>query len=212
MSDEKTIVKGSFWVYTGNAMSLVIAFLSTIILSRILDREGWGIFASVLSVSYFLATFVDLGFIYTLTHYTSTLGAKGQYSKLKVYLDKLLKYRFVLISIFAIGIFLASGWISDFFHIPNGAGYFQVSALFFIFSGIFAALDAVLAGLKMFWASATFTFLNYVLRLVISLVLIYFGFGVVGAILGYTAAFIFITFLAVYSLRGILFQPSLEKQ
>ncbi|MCX6654452.1 MAG: flippase [Candidatus Bathyarchaeota archaeon] len=211
MSDEKTIIKGSFWVYAGNAASLIIAFLSTVILSRILDREDWGIFASVLSVSYFMGIFVDFGFTYTLTHYTSTLGTRGQYSKLKLYLNKLLRYRFILILVFAAGIFLASEWISEFFHVTDGAKYFQISALFFIFSSAFTTFDVILTGLKKFRVGAIFTFLDYALRLIIALIFIYFGFGVVGVILGYTAAFVFVTFLAIYALRGILFQTPSEE-
>jgi len=205
MSDTKTILKGSFWIYAATAISLVVGFISTIILARVLDRDSWGIFSTILSVSMLLSLFVDLGFTYTITHYTSTLSTRGKYGKLKGYLTKLLKYRFLLILAVAALIFVSSDWLSSFFHIANGGDYFRISSLFFIFSNLFTTFDAIMNGLKRFKANALFSLFNYVFKLIFAFILIYIGFGVVGAIVGYALAYLFSTFLLIIILQKIVF-------
>jgi O-antigen/teichoic acid export membrane protein len=205
MSDTKTILKGSFWIYAATAISLVVGFLSTIILSRFLDRDGWGIFSTILSVSLFLSVFMDLGFNYTITYYTSTLSTKGKYRKLKEYLVKLLKYRFLLILTVAALIFVFSDCLSDFFHMTNGGNYFRISSLFFIILNTFSTFDAILNGLKRFKANALFVLFNYVFKLIFAAILIYIGLGVVGAIVGYTLAYLFATLLSILILQKIIF-------
>jgi len=207
MSDTKTIVKGSFWVYTTMILSLFIGFITTVVLSRVLDRDNWGIFATVISVSYLLSVFVDLGFSYTLTHYTSTLSTRGQYDKLRRYLVKISKYRFLLILIVASIIFASSDFLTSFFHIVDGAKYFQVSSLFFIFSNLFNTFDYILNGLKKFKANSILYFLNYFLKLVFALILSYIGFGVIGALVGYAIAYVFTIALVLYILKDLLIPP-----
>jgi len=205
MSNTKTILRGSFWIYATTIISLVVGFLSTIILSRLLDREGWGIFSTIISVTMLLSVFVDLGFTYTITHYTSTLSTRGKYGKLREYLTKLLKYRFLLILVVAALIFVCSDWLSDFFHITDGGNYFRISSLFFILFNVFSTFDAILNGLKRFKANALFGLFNYVSKLIFALILIYIGFGVVGALVGYALAYLFSTFLSILILQKMIF-------
>lgn len=200
----KEIVKGSFWLYFGTTLSLLLALFTSIVLARLLDKEYWGIFASAIAVVTIFSSLADLGFNHTIQYYASSLSAKKQLDKLKGYLGKLLKYKFLLILFIALIIFVFSDAISEAFHISGGGNYFKIASLLFIFFNFFPTLDAVMMGLQWFRESTFLSSIYYFTRLVFSVALVYFGMNVEGVLLGYIVAAIIAVVIQFFLLRNFV--------
>lgn len=202
----KEIVKGSFWLYLGASATLFFTWLSTIVLARLLDKELWGIFASTIMITSFLSAFYDLGIGYSITHQLSKSNVNKK--KRMGIVEILIKYKIILTLIFTALIFLFSDFIAYSFHSPSSGIYFKVSAVYFFLFNFSGTFDNVFNGLKWFKQSTLISGGHYLLRFVFPAVLVYFGFGVSGALIGYIIALVLVTAAQYYLLRKFIFIKS----
>ncbi|VVB74130.1 Polysaccharide biosynthesis protein [uncultured archaeon] len=187
MSSSRELIKGSVWVTSGHVITLVVAFATNILLARMLDKDNWGIFATLMAVVSFLSTIADLGLNYSIFHRASSLSGSSAKS-IRERLSTLFTYKLLFILLIGGAIYLSSGLLSEFFRIPGGQGYFEVSAVFFVVYNVFATIDVVFSGLKMFKEGSAISLAHNIFRLAFSYLLIVFGMGVNGALLGYLSA------------------------
>jgi len=198
------IVKGAFWLYIASGAALFLNFLSSILLARMLDKELWGVLSVCLTVASFLTSISDIGLNSTITYYSSRFSRKGLYGTLKHYLNVLVKYKMIIIFALSAFIFVFADPMSDFFHIQGGGIYFRITAAFFLISNVFTFIDQILVGLQWFKESTVTSVLNNLLKLMMSAALVFLGFGVNGAIVGYTIALVIATAIQTYMLRKII--------
>jgi O-antigen/teichoic acid export membrane protein len=187
MGTSRDLIRGSVWVSFGHVATLTVAFATNILLARLLDIDNWGIFATLMAVVSFLSTIADLGLNYSILHRASSVAGESE-GTIRSRLSTLFTYKLLLL--FAMGalMFLSSHLLANLFNVPGGEKYFEISAVFFLIYNIFATIDVVFSGLKLFKEGSIITFVHTALRLVLAYALIAIGMNLNGALLGYVAA------------------------
>lgn len=198
------IVRGAFWLYVGTGLTFLLSLLTSIVLARMLGKELWGIFAVCITVSSFLTSLADLGLTTTITYYVSRFSREEFKGKLKRYLTILLKYKLLIILGTGLLMFVFADPLAESFHVSQGGIYFKVTALFFVISNGSTVLDQVFVGLQWFKQSTLTSFVGNLLKLLLPALFVFIGFGVNGALVGYTASLVVVTVLQTYLLRHIL--------
>ena len=70
--------RGGFFLFTGNASSLAILAIGSIILARLLGPENYGLFSLSLVVPSILVGFLDLGVRSALVRFSAKFRAEGK--------------------------------------------------------------------------------------------------------------------------------------
>ncbi len=70
--------RGGFFLFTGNALSLLILAIGSIIVARLLGPDDYGLFSLSLVVPSILAGVMDLGVNPALTRFSAKLRAEGK--------------------------------------------------------------------------------------------------------------------------------------
>jgi O-antigen/teichoic acid export membrane protein len=168
-----------------------------------LDKDNWGVFSTLIAVISFLSAISELGLNYYITYSTSKYSVKGE-EEIRKHLSAPLRYKLILLLSISVLIFIFSNQLADIFHIPNGGIYFVASALYFFFLNLFGVFIVVLDGLKKFKEDSLISTGHYVLRLIFSVLLVIFGFGLDGAVAGYIISVAIGTVVQYYLLRQVI--------
>jgi O-antigen/teichoic acid export membrane protein len=191
------------WSYLGLSVLLLISLITNIVLARLLDKDNWGVFSTLIAVVSFLSAISELGLNYYITYSTSKYAIKGE-KEVRKHLSAPLRYKLILLLSISVLIIIFSNQLADTFHIPNGGIYFAASALYFFFSNLFGVFLCILDGLKKFKEDSLISAGHYILRLIFSVLLVILGFGLGGAIAGYIIAVAIGTVIQYYLLRHVI--------
>lgn len=207
MAEDNTfsrVVRGSFWLYLGTGLTLVFGLLSTILMSRLLDAELWGVFSVALSLVSLLATLGDLGLNYSATYF---IAKEKTETGRKSYASVLLKYKILLIIALSLAVYLASDFLAATFKIPKET--IVISSVYMALLLLLYFVGSILTGLKNFKQYTVANFALAVLKLVMPVVLIFYGWAAFGAIVGYALATGIATAIAFFYIRRfITFRPA----
>ena len=197
--------RGSVILFAGNFLSTVFLAVSSIVVARLLGPSSYGSYTLVLVIPQILQLFVGFGVISAITRFSAYHIARGQPGIAK---------RFSINSMIFLILFGAALSLVCF----AGAGFFATVVLHreelaplvrYASIAVLAqvVLQAAIAGLvgwnSMGWASSA-SILQAAVRLSIAPILVISGFGVFGAVTGYTVGFLFAgaaAGLAFYGLR-----------
>jgi len=202
-SKSHSILKSSFWSYLGVFIFLFVGLIINIVLARLLDKDNWGVFSTLIAVVSFLSAISELGLNYYITYSTSKYAVKGE-KEVRKNLSAPLRYKLILLLSISVLMVIFSNQLADIFHIPNGGIYFVASAVYFFFLNLFGVFIGILDGLKKFKEDSLISAGHYVLRLIFSVLLVIFGFGLDGAVAGYIIAVAIGTFIEYYLLRQVI--------
>lgn len=184
MSKTREIIRGSFWIYAGVVLLIIIGLATNVFLARKLGKDNWGIFSILLVSVSFLTALADLGLNYVISYTASSLSHKDT-SVIKKALSAPLKYKIILIFLIGFGIFIFANSLASLFKITDGANYFVASAVFFVLVNLTSTFSTIVLGLKKFRENTIVSILDNVLELIVAYILVILGFGVNGAIIGY---------------------------
>lgn len=140
-------IKNSTWQLSTNIIAKVGSLIFTIILSRMLGAEVYGLYGLALSTILFLGLISDLGLSTTLTTFISKTIDKNP-KKAKGYYSYLTKIKFILVGITSLILIVCAKWVATsyynkpiFYAILAGAIYLPLSSLFQWFSSIFVSIN-----------------------------------------------------------------------
>jgi O-antigen/teichoic acid export membrane protein len=192
-------------LFAGNFLSTAFLAVSSIVVARLLGPASYGSYTLVLVIPQILQLFVGLGVVAAITRFSAYYIARGEPAIAK---------RFSINSMIFLILFGAALSLVCF----AGAGFFSAVVLHreelaplvrYVSIAVLAqaVLQASIAGLvgwnSMGWASSA-SILQAAVRLSIAPILVISGFGVFGAVTGYTAGYLLAgaaAGLAFYALR-----------
>lgn len=197
------ILKSSFWSYLGIFIVLFIGLITNIFIARLLDKELWGVFSTIIVVVSFLSSISELGLNYYIVYITSKFADKGK-EQVKKHLVGPIRYKLIILFLIAALMFIFSNQLADIFHIENGGKYFEAGALYFILLNIFGVFSGILRGLKKFKEDSFTSSVHYSVRLILASVFIIFYAKLDGAIAGYIFGVAISTLIQFYLLRSYI--------
>jgi len=182
--------RGGFFLFTGNAISLLILAIGSIIVARLLGPENYGLFSLSLVVPSILASLIDLGVNPALTRFSAKLRTEGK-SQLAA---NMLKSGFLFKLATGISMSTLCLTFSDAFatHILNrpGMGFLiRLTSLLILFQTVFATLNSSFIGLDKMEGNALIMNLQAMVKTATSPLLVVLGFSVVGALAGHITSY-----------------------
>jgi len=202
----KKIAKGGGIIFIGIIISKILSYIYRIIVARI-GVEEYGLFSIGLAVTGFLAMISTLGMGEGVVRYVSYyIGKKQEYKARNI-----IKYVLILTTTFsifvAVSLFILSDWISiNLFHNKNLS---IILAIFAISLPLDVVKKIILSVMRAFqkieYEVYSRNLIENISKILLTLLLIYLGFGIIGVAIGYVAAFVISLFVSFYFLQTKVF-------
>ena len=197
--------RGSFFLFSGTAVSTVIMAIASILIARFLGPELYGQYTLALVVPQILFIFTDLGIGQGITKFTAELRSKGETEKI----TRIIKYGLALraatgIAIFIINYTLAEAFASLLLQRPELTFYVQIASTSILFQVLFTTATSAFVGLDKTEYSALTTNIQALAKTIISITLVLIGFSVAGAIIGYVAGYVIAAAVCLFILFYLL--------
>ncbi len=190
---------------TYNSSSLLVANLTgllvVIFLARALKPELFGIYSLSLSIVYIFAVFTDLGINSATTRYIADAVAKNDYNLAGGYFYFLFKFKFILTLAISAIVAISATSLSQIFEKPIAEPLLILSLFLFLSSmnSLFLSIANAMNDFKLNFLNQT---LSGTTKLFFTLLLVFLGLSLLGAILAIViSAVITLTFAVYYVLR-----------
>ncbi len=190
------------WALVSSIITLVIAFLLRIVLARWLGAADLGLYTVVVTIHGFATLVATLGIPSALTKYVA------EYKDDRNRLFQTTFAAFVSSIIFGLMvgalIFALSGILAGVFHMPELARLLKILAVVFPFTCILQTMVGLFNGLRQMRSYAYLEISRSLLMILSIVSLVWFGFGVEGAITGIIISFIGGCIFGLYLSRSFL--------
>jgi stage V sporulation protein B len=188
LAEEST--RGSFILVGGMVVATVISAVVSILIARFLGPDDYGLYSLSLVIPQIFFLDTDFGIREGIIKFTIEANKKGQ-------LDlgiKIIKYSMLIRALAGILSFLVIFVSADFISITilkrSSLGFFvRVASVAVIFQAIYSTSTHAYIGLDKALRSSIITQIQSLSKAVFSILLVVLGFGVTGAVLGYTIGF-----------------------
>jgi O-antigen/teichoic acid export membrane protein len=187
--------RGSFFLISGSFVTAVIHAITSIMVGRVLGPEIFGKYTLSLVIPEMLFVFADFGIAAGVVRFAAGLRAEGKVGdatriiKHAILFKALTGFVFFLVN-FALADFLAAVLLNR----PDLGFFVRVLSMSILFRVMFNVTTFAYLGLDKAQYSALISNVEAIAKLVISIGLILFGFGLTGAVLG---------FLGGYTIGGV---------
>lgn len=199
--------RGSFFLISGQAIATAIMAVAAIIVGRLLGPDLYGEYNLALVVPQLLLLFTDLGINAGITKYSASLRAEGKKDQIKQIIRSGMLIKGFLGLVFSILNFAFAEYFAAMINRPSIGFYVQISSISIIFQVIFQASTSAFVGLDRAEYDALSTTTQAMVKTMISVALVFLGFGVAGAIIGYVAGFVVGSLVAAGVLIFKLLKP-----
>ena len=187
--------KQAAWVALGSFFSFAIGIISSMILSRFLDKAEYGTFKQVLYVYNTLLSIFLLGLPRAYSYFLPRL----QLSLAKDFVRKITKLFFILGGVFSILLFWGSGFIADILKNPDLETAIKIFSVVPMLLMPTMGLEGVLATYRKTQLLAIYTITTRIFMLLcISLPVIIFDLGYIEAIVGFVVSSFATCILALF--------------
>ena len=202
MPDIKTVRKFAFdvgWVFAGSMVGLVLNFLKKPVMARFLGPEGLGLFSMVTMIAGIITLIAGLGFNSAIIKYTAQ--HKDDRNRLSAIVSSGIVTMAILGVFASITLFVLSNTLADVFNMPSLSFLLKIYAGVFPFSLIFGVLLALFNGLREMKHLTFIDILNKIMIFSFTLILLFLGFGVIGALIGDMLALFIVVIIAAISMK-----------
>lgn len=183
--------RGSFFLVSGAAVSTVVLAISSILIARFLGPDLYGQYALALIVPQLLYVFTDLGISQGIIKFAASLRSTGQSYRILTLIKHGLIIRAAIGIITFFIIYIFADIIATFLlQRPDLTFFLQLSSVSVLFQVVFTTGTSVFVGLDKAEYNAIATNIQSTAKTVVSIALILAGFGITGAIVGYTLSYV----------------------
>jgi len=183
----KVSAKGGFYLFWGVVVSTVVSALGVIVLARVLQPQDYGLYTIALTAPNLIGTFRDWGMNSAMVKYTAQYSAEEKPERVRSILLAGLVFEVILGVGLSFLSFLLSGFIAtDIFRRPITA-LIQISSITILAGAFFSAASAAFTGREQMEPNSVTLVFQALFRSVLCPLLVYLGFGVSGAVVGYAA-------------------------
>jgi O-antigen/teichoic acid export membrane protein len=194
-------LRGTIVLFLGNAASTVVFAIVAIITARLLGPDQYGIYTLVLLIPNILYLFVGFGVTSAITRFPAYYLAKGDKKRAVQFTSSAIIFLVIFGLAMTIVTVLLSGNIGIVIFHRQGLGFYvEIASLSIFGQTLLLSSVAALVGWNSMTLASASLISQALLKLVLVVGLILFGFGVSGALLGYFGSFIVSGFGAIFFL------------
>ena len=173
----------------GQISSTLITAIAIIIVARFLGSTNYGQIAIAMVPISIAGLFIDLGINGALIKYLAQYRSEGRISEANSFLKAGLGINILAGSILTALIFVSSGYLAkQVFHQPEIQVLIQVSSFNLIALSLLNTARSIFVGYERMKLVSLLVIIQSILKSVLSPLLVYFGYGALGAAMGHTFA------------------------
>ena len=208
----RTSATGSFQLLVGVAISTIIMAVGSIILGRLLTTDEYGLYGIALIPATMINLFRDWGVNSAMTKYIASLRASHKEGEIYDFIVAGLIFEVVSgLALSFLSLLLASSFASTVFHRPESASYIAIVSVSIISGSLLAASQSGFVGFERMELNSFTLICQAVVKTAIGPVLVFLGYSVLGAIIGYTLSAVAAAVIGLAAFYLILFRPLREK-
>jgi O-antigen/teichoic acid export membrane protein len=181
--------KGGFWLFIGKIASTVILAVATILIGKFISVEDYGLYAISLIPASTLLLFQDWGISPALTKYCAKYRVTNEKSDLR----SMIKAGLIFGSITGTALTILSLLISNFigtavFSKPGSSFFIAFVSITILPISLSTAIDSILIGFDRMNLTSLTIILRSTVYFALSPILVYIGYGALGAVVGYVVS------------------------
>jgi len=181
--------KGSVILMIGQVSSTLITAIAIIIVARFLGSTTYGQVTIAMVPISIAGLFIDLGMNGALIKYLAQCRSEGRLSDANSFLKSGLMFNILASSILTVLVFISSEYLANhIFHQPEIKVLIQVSSLNLIAQSLLNTARSIFIGYERMKLVSLLAVIQSIMKSFLSPVLVYLGFGALGAVTGYTAS------------------------
>lgn len=204
-------VRGSFMVFVGSSVAMVVSAGGMILVARMLSPSDYGLYSVSLVLPGLFGLFSDWGVNSALIRFTAKYRSEGRVEKVRGLEKAGFLFKLAVGGTLSLALFLSADVLAAvFLRRPEAGGLVRAASLLILFQSVYNAVISVLTGLERMDGRAVVTVSQAVVKGVCSPFLVYFGLGVYGAIVGHVLSYSVAA--AIGLLLTISSPPKLERQ
>lgn len=209
----KTSATGSFQLLIGVATSTIIMAVGAILLGRLLTSDEYGLYGIALVPSTLIGLFSDWGVSSALTKYVASLRVSHREEEIHDFVIACLIFEVAsgLVLSF-LSLFLASFIASAILNKPESASYIAIVSVSIISGSILAASQAGFVSFERMGLNSFTLVCQAVVKAAAGPILIFLGYSVLGAVIGYTLSFIAAGIIGLATFYLLLIRPIRRKR
>jgi O-antigen/teichoic acid export membrane protein len=199
---------GSFQLLIGVASSTIIMAIGTIILTRLLSPAEYGLYAIAMIPSLMINLARDWGVNSAMTKYIAGFRVSHKDEEIRdVIVAGLIFEVGTGLALSFLSLLLASFIASTIFHRPECASYISIISATIISGSILVASQSGFVGSERMGLNSFTIICQSIVKTLTGPVLVILGYGVLGAVLGYTGSFIAAGIIGLATLYVAVFRP-----
>lgn len=204
----KTSATGSFQLLIGVAVSTVIMAIGSIILGRFLTTDEYGLYGIVLIPVTLINLFRDWGINSAMTKYIASLRVSHRDEEIHDVIVAGLIFEVASgLALSFLSLALASLIASTIFQRPESASFIAIVSVSIISGSLLAASQAVFVGFERMDLNSFTLICQAIVRTAIGPALVFLGYSVLGAVIGYCLGFVASGIIGVATFYLVLFRP-----
>jgi O-antigen/teichoic acid export membrane protein len=208
----KTSATGSFQLLIGVATSTIIMAVGAVILGRLLTRAEYGLYGIVLIPLTTINLFRDWGINSAMIKYIASLRASQKDEEIRAVIAAGLIFEVasgIALSFLSLG--LATLIATTVFHRPESSFFIQVISVSIIAGSLLTASQAVFIGFERMELNSFTLIFQAIVKTVVGPILVFLGYGVLGAVIGYSVGFIAAGTIGLTTFYIALYRPLRKK-
>lgn len=199
---DSVLVRGGLLVFIGNNISNFGNFLYNLFMGRLLGPEKYGELGAILSLMVLISLPIGI-FNLLLVKIISSYWGRKDVNAINSILASLTPKLFILGLIFTAVLLLSKTLLLNFLNLESLLPIIVVS-LSFVLTGPSILVKAILTGTLSFYYMTLNSLVETTLKVVISVILVYLNFHIVGALLGPIIGGIVVYLLTLLELKAVL--------
>ena len=200
----KTSAEGSLKLFIGVAVSTVILAVGTIILGNILTQDEYGLYQIVLIPATTIGLFRDWGVNSAITRYVASLRTENKDSEIRDIILAGLSFEILAgLILLLVSLLLASSIATVILHRPESALLISIASVSIFGGSFYNAAQSSFVGYERMGLNSFTLISQSVVKVGLGLLLVLFGYGALGAVLGFAGSSLLAGLTGVLILHSI---------
>ena len=178
--------KGGFHLLWGLVLSTVISAIGTIFIARILGSDNMGLYAIAIAAPNLISTFRDWGITTAMIKYSAEYNSANDVSKIRSVFVSALSFEIMIGLVLSVLSVALSPFLAGLYGRPAIAQLIQIASLFILTGALVNAATAAFTGMEKMHLNSIMLIVQSVVKTALTLGLVIFGFGTLGAIDGFS--------------------------
>ena len=194
----KLAAKGGFNLFLGISLSTTISALGVILLVRLLTPTQYGLYAIALMPPALISLFRDLGINFAMIKHLAQYNSENKIAEMKSVLVSGLVFESAIGILLSLTSFFLAGFLAvNVFHRPEIEPFVRIASIIILAEALLTAAQSTFIGFERMDLNSLTMICQSAFKSFLAPLLVFFGYGTLGAILGHTTAVIITGILGI---------------